>query len=244
MKSPLLLLPLGLFLSAGFAFAEFREARVTQVIQDVKILPGQAEPRPAVVNDPVSEGTAVRTGVESRTELTFVDLTIARLGANTIFSFDKGERAIDLGSGAVLLRVPKNSGGAKINTAAVTAAITGTTVLAEYNCPNAPVKHERATCPDALFKFIAIEGSMRVCKNGSVTECVDLLPGQMLVGTADKPFSEPVDVDLERLLETSLLIQGFPPLPSDDLMQASARDRKSTRLNSSHLRVSRMPSSA
>ncbi|MDQ3626248.1 MAG: FecR family protein [Verrucomicrobiota bacterium] len=79
------------------------------------------------------EGTAVRTGVESRTELTFADQTLARLGANTIFSFDEGTRSMDLGGGAMLLRVPKDAGGAKITTAAVTAAITGTTVLLEYN---------------------------------------------------------------------------------------------------------------
>ncbi len=40
---------------------------------------------------------------------------------------------MDLGGGAMLLRVPKDAGGAKITTAAVTAAITGTTVLLEYN---------------------------------------------------------------------------------------------------------------
>ncbi len=53
--------------------APLKEARVTQVINDVKILPGQAEAKPAVVNDEVREGTAVRTGTESRTDLTFGD---------------------------------------------------------------------------------------------------------------------------------------------------------------------------
>ncbi len=222
MKPSIALISLSLLIIAGSARAELKEARVTQIVQDVKILPGQASARPAIVNDRVDGGTAVRTGVESRTELTFADLSIARLGANTVFSFDRGARAIDLGSGAVLLRVPKNSGGATINTAAVTAAITGTTVIAEYNCP-AGVQGERATCPDALFKFITLEGTMRVCKNGSPNECVNLGPGQMLVGRANQPFSEPVDIDVTRLLATSLLIQGFPPLPSQDLMEASAR---------------------
>src|SRR5438105_6593768 len=101
--------------------AELKEARVTAVIKDVKLLPGQTEPKPAVVNDKIATDTAVRTGVDSRSELTFSDLTIARLGANTIFSFDKGTRTVELGGGAILLRVPKDSGGAKINTAAVTA---------------------------------------------------------------------------------------------------------------------------
>jgi hypothetical protein len=113
--------------------AELKEARVSQVIRDVKILPGQAAPRPARVSDEVRNGTAVRTGVESRAELTFTDQTLARLGANTIFSFDKGTRNLELGGGVMLLRVPKDAGGAQINTAAVTAAITGTTVMLEYH---------------------------------------------------------------------------------------------------------------
>ena len=96
-------------------------------------MPAQAAPRPAAVSDEVRNGTAVRTGVESRAELTFTDQTLARLGANTIFSFDKGTRNLELGGGAMLLRVPKDVGGAQINTAAVTAAITGTTVMLEYH---------------------------------------------------------------------------------------------------------------
>jgi hypothetical protein len=109
--------------------AELKEARVTAVIREVNLLPGEAPPKPAAVNDDVREGTAVRTGVESRSELRFPDQTIARLGANTIFTFDEGTRNMDLGGGAMLLRVPKGAGGAKITTAAVTAAITGTNVM-------------------------------------------------------------------------------------------------------------------
>jgi hypothetical protein len=100
-----------------------KEARVTQVVNDVKLLPGQAAPRPAVVSDPVRAGTAVRTGTQSRSELTFTDLTITRLGANTIFSFNEGTREMTLTNGAILFQVPKGSGGATIRTAAVTAAI-------------------------------------------------------------------------------------------------------------------------
>src|SRR4029077_12794741 len=69
-----------LFGSNHHVFAEeFEQARVTQVINDVKLLPNQAAPRPAAVNDEVKHGTAVRTGADSRTELTFADLTITRL---------------------------------------------------------------------------------------------------------------------------------------------------------------------
>src|SRR5438128_980578 len=94
--------------------AQLKEARVTQVVNDVKLLPQQAAPRPAAVSDPVRYGTAVRTGTESRSELTFVDQTITRLGANTIFSFNEGTREMNLSEGALLFQVPKGAGGATI----------------------------------------------------------------------------------------------------------------------------------
>lgn len=43
----------------------------------------------------------------------------------------------------------------------------------------------------------------------------------MMAGNADKPLPAAVDVNMDRLLATSLLIQGFPPLPSADLMAAN-----------------------
>ena len=104
---------------------ELKEAKVTQVIQDVRVLPSNASPRPAAVNDDVHQGTAVRTGVQSRSELTFKDQTIIRLGEKAVFSAGEGARTIDLGSGQFLLYVPKKAGGAKVKTGPVTAAITG-----------------------------------------------------------------------------------------------------------------------
>jgi len=68
---------------------ELKEAKVTQVIQDVRVLPSNASPRPAAVNDNVHQGTAVQTGGQSRSELTFKDQTITRLGEKTIFSVAK-----------------------------------------------------------------------------------------------------------------------------------------------------------
>jgi hypothetical protein len=195
--------------------AQLKQARVTHVVREVNILPPQAAPRPAQVNDEVRDDTAVRTGAESRTELTFPDQTIARLGANTIFSFDEGTRNMDLGGGAMLLRVPKNAGGAKITTAAVTAAITGTTVLLEYN-------------KNAYVKFIVLEGTARIFLRGVLGESVLVSAGQMLmlrVNPTPRGLPDPVDIDLERILATSLLIRGFPPLGSEALMATNVRQQ-------------------
>ena len=199
--------------------AQLKEARVSQIIKDVKLLPAQAAPRPAAVRDEVREGTAVRTGIESRAELTFTDQTLARLGANTIFSFNQGTRNLDLGGGAMLLRVPKDAGGAQINTAAVTAAITGTTVMLEYH-------------PNAFIKFIILEGTGRVFRKGHLGESVLLHAGQMLIVNPNgKGLPDPVDVDLDRLMKTSLLIIGFDPLPSGDLIAQAISSQDSSKNN-------------
>src|SRR6516164_4400911 len=116
-------------LASGFpkevSAEELKEAKVTQVIQDVQVLPSNASPRPAAVNDSVRQGTAVQTGVQSRSELTFKNQTITRLGEKTIFNVGEGARTIDLGSGQFLLYAPKKAGGAKVKMGPVTAAITG-----------------------------------------------------------------------------------------------------------------------
>jgi hypothetical protein len=103
---------------------DFSKATVTQVVQDVKVMPSGAAARPATVNETVHQGSAVQTGVKSRSELTFQDQSITRLGEHTIFNVG-GARTIQLGSGQFLLYVPKNSGGAKVKMGSVTAAITG-----------------------------------------------------------------------------------------------------------------------
>ena len=116
---------LGIWLPNALSADELKEAKVTQVVQDVKLLPSNASARPAIVNDNVRQGTAVETGVQSRSELTFKDKTITRLGERTIFSVGEGARTIDLGSGQFLLYVPKKAGGANVKMGPVTAAITG-----------------------------------------------------------------------------------------------------------------------
>src|SRR5919197_962576 len=83
---------------------DFSQGRVTQVVQDVKVVPSGAAARPATVNETVTQGAAVQTGTQSRSELTFQDKTITRLGENTIFTVG-GARTVELGSGQFLLYV-------------------------------------------------------------------------------------------------------------------------------------------
>ena len=147
--------------------ASSKEARVTQIIREVKLLPADKAAREAALNDKVSEDTGVRTGGDSRSELTFSDLTITRLGSNTIFSFSKAGRTANVDSGSILLRVPKDSGGGSIRNNAVTVAITGTTVIFEGN---------RA----GRSKLITLEGSGRVSLKKKPKDFRQVLAGQLL----------------------------------------------------------------
>jgi hypothetical protein len=188
-----------------------KEARVTQIIRDVKLLPTESAPRPASVNDKVAEDTGVRTGGDSRSELTFPDLTITRLGANTIFSFSKAGRTAKVDSGSILLRVPKDSGGGTIKNNAVTVAVTGTTVIFEANRGR---------------KLITLEGSARVSLTTKPREFRNVLAGQMIdVPPGATTLPMPVNVDLNDVMQNHPLITDFKPLPSRPLIMAAAQQQ-------------------
>lgn len=202
---------LGLLLG-GQTFAESKkEARVTQIIRDVKLLPSESAPRQAAVNDKVAEDTGVRTGGDSRSELTFPDLTITRLGADTIFSFSKAGRTAKVDSGSILLRVPKDSGGGTVKTSAVTVAVTGTTLIFEYG-------------RSGKSKLITLEGGSRMALVKKPKDFRYVKAGQMLdVPAGATTLPNPVNIDLNQVMKTHPLITDFPPLPSRDLIYQAAQ---------------------
>src|SRR6266511_6288329 len=143
--------------------ADLQQAKVTQVVQDVKVVPAGAAARTVTVNETVQQGNAVQTGTQSRSELTFRDQTITRLGEKTIYTVGGG-REVELGSGQFLLYVPKKAGGAQIKMGPVTAAITGTTVLGHVY-------------PSGIVEFTVLEGS--ACMHlDRVGQSVQVLAGQ------------------------------------------------------------------
>jgi FecR protein len=216
MKLKILSSSLAVLLIAGHASAadSKKDARVTQIIRDVKLLPSDAAARPAIVNDKVHEDTGVRTGGDSRSELTFADLTITRLGSNTIFSFNKAGRNAQVDSGSILLRVPKDSGGGAIKTSAVTVAVTGTTVI--FECTRA-----------GKAKLIVLEGGARATLVKHPGQSQYVRAGQMLdvpAGATTLPL--PTNVDLNQIMNTYPLITDFPPLPSRDLIVAASQQQQ------------------
>src|SRR5439155_17368109 len=190
---------------------DFSQARVTQVVQDVKVVPSGAAARPAAVNETVHQGSAVQTGTQSRSELTFQDQSITRLGEKTIFTVGKGARTIDLGSGQFLLYVPKNSGGAKVKMGSVTAAITGTTVLGNVQ-------------PNGIVEFTVLEGTANV-RLDSVGQCLRIHAGQKVTyDPITDRLGDPVDVDIQKQL-SSPLVTDFGQLPSATLINQEVQLR-------------------
>jgi hypothetical protein len=182
------------------------EGRVTVIFHDVQLLPEQAAAKPAAIDDKVDDGTALRTGDDSRSELTFADLTITRLGANTIFSFNKAGRSIRLDSGSILLYVRKNSGAAEITSKAVSVGITGTTVIFESSATN-------------YDQLIVLEGDARFSLHDYPDQTTEVHKGQLLhVKAGATKLPKPGRVDLKRIVSTHPLIKNFPPLPSLDLI--------------------------
>jgi hypothetical protein len=193
------------------AAADLQEAKVTQVVQDVKVVPSGAAARPAAVNETVRQGNAVQTGVQSRSELTFKDQTITRLGEKTIFNVGGQGRTIELGSGQFLLYVPKKAGGAKVKMGAVTAAITGTTVLGNVT-------------PSGVIEFTVLEGSACIHLD-RVGQTLLVTAGQKLVyDPIAMRLEDPVDVDLQQQLN-SPLITGFRQLPSAPLIDEAVQNQ-------------------
>ncbi len=190
------------------AAGPLQEARINRIINDVSVLDPAKGAHKAALQEVIKDEIGVKTGIKSRSELLFQDETLTRLGPDSYFSFKPGTRDMTLQKGTMLLQVPKGLGGAKIRTAAVTASITGTTILLEH-------------VPGKLLKVLVVEGSLRLSLNGRFGDSLLLLPGKMVMMPPDaKRIPDPVSVDLRQIMKTSSLVKmGGAPLPSDELIR-------------------------
>ena len=191
--------------------ADLQEAKVTQVVQDVKVMPAGAAARTVTVNETVPQGNAVQTGTQSRSELTFRDQTITRLGEKTIYTVGGG-REIELGSGQFLLYVPKKAGGAKVKMGPVTAAITGTTVVGNVS-------------QSGVVEFTVLEGTARV-RLDRVGQCLLVVAGQKVTyDPIAMRLEDPVEVDIQQQLQ-SPLVTGFRQLPSAPYINVAVENQR------------------
>jgi uncharacterized RmlC-like cupin family protein len=182
--------------------AQAQEARVTQVVKDVKLDRPEAAPRRVAVGESVHDGDAIDTGVTGHIELTLPNQTIARLGAKTNVSFSDGTRTMDLGEGAMLFQIPKGAGRLKIKSNAIAVASTGATGIIE--------RHGQF-----YVKVLVLEGTVRCYLTNRLGESLLLQPGQILITKPDvAALPEPANFDIAREMKTCLLVRESQPLPS------------------------------
>lgn len=193
------------------------ESTVVETVNDVTHIAmpsGQAEP--AVVHLRLQAPDRLRTGRRSRAELEAPDGTITRLGANTLFAFDRATRALELDRGSLLFHSPTGRGGGTVRSPSASASVLGTTIIA-------------AATPDGGFKLLVLEGRAQVDYSGGTRQRLDagqltfVRPGAGGIG-APGPV---VNFDLARLVAHSQLVQGFKrPLPSSGKIEQAVEQQK------------------
>ena len=187
--------------------APFEQAEVTKATNIVSLLP---QDKRAVAGDVVKGETGLKTGGDSRAELQFPDLTITRVGSNSLFRFIAGTREMILDSGTLLFSSPAGAGGGKVQAGAITAAVTGT----DFMISNV-----------GTVKVICLSHKVTVYLTANPKIRAELLPGQMLEITpgttgAVRKMPRVTTINLGKLLATSKLTQagGFRPLASQAIL--------------------------
>ncbi|MEO7931870.1 MAG: FecR domain-containing protein [Chthoniobacterales bacterium] len=188
--------------------APLTEARINRVQRDVRVIEDNGAAIAAREGEIVRGRQGVRTGPQSAAELLFPDQTLARLGSDTLFTFETGTRKMNVESGLLLFQVPRGVGGASIQTGAITAAIIGTTGFIERGPTH--------------YKLVLLEGTMRVFLNNKLRESMMVHGGQMLIGPIkDDSFKnwQTVEINTAKLMKTSKLLDGgkFKPLSHEAL---------------------------
>ena len=156
---------------------------------------------PAPVGTLIQDGEFVETGKSSRAEMLLPSSSIARMGSNSIFNYSVDSNTINLQSGTILFCKPKEAKQLNMMTAAVTAAIVGTTGFVSVH----------GTGKSHTYIFGIIEGHASAQANG---KSIPVGPGQIL---EFRPGSPPVvfSFDVPRLVRTSIFFTGFKhPLPN------------------------------
>ena len=153
----------------------------------------------------MSAVSSVATGADSRAELQFPDKSLTRLGANSRLTIRGDQRTLDLDEGVMFLQVPKQMGGAKIRTGAVTAAVTGTTVVLE-----------RLPLKQGGLKLIVIEGVVELFRNDKPGEFRSINAGEMLMmDLSSSGIPATKEVDLKQMLKSgNKFFQGVEGTPN------------------------------
>jgi hypothetical protein len=189
--------------------APLNDARMTYVASDVRVDSVQGMHSRISTGGIVSAGATINNGAKARSELTFANRSVARLGANTVLELGNEPAAMRLREGAILFQIPKHSK-AQITTGSIVVASKGATGLLERN-------------QDLYVKLLLLEGEVRVALSARIGESILLKAGQILItNTKATALPEAAYFDIARAVRTCQLITEFPPLGNQDAIAREA----------------------
>jgi hypothetical protein len=234
--------------AAGLASgADLSQATVQKKVNVVTIAPSlSGDARPAGEGTVILPDNVVRTGTASRALLQFVDLTQARLGGNSTFTWDAKTRAMDFKQGAVLISKPTDSGPIELRSGSVAGSITGSTVFVS-TVPTKGSAHSKGKGTTTIIGMLEgkIHGGSRWTDSAGRehTTSFRLGPGEMLVARPDG-VPRTAQFDIPRFVKTSPLVK-MGPLPNaaalDRAIAAYQADERGGFIEKSNVRVSTGP---
>lgn len=200
---------------AGLLAANLDRAVITEVVNHVRVIDVSTKARRAArVNEEFRAPNVLRTGADSRAEMVAADHTVTRVGSNTVFSFQRDSREMNLERGSVLFQSPSGRGGGVIHTAAASAAVLGTTMI---------VSATKA----GTMKVMLLEGKGKVTVPDG--KSVTLRAGQLAMVLPGGRLGPIFDFQLAMQVSASRLVGNFrAPLPSAPKIteQVRMQDRK------------------
>jgi hypothetical protein len=215
--------------AAGLATgADLSQAVVQKKVNVVTIAPSlSGEPQPAATGTTILPDNVVRTGTASGAILQFVDLTQARLGGNSTFSWDAKTRAMDFKQGAVLVSKPTNSGPIDLRSGSVAGSITGSTVfISTMPIKGAGKARSNGKGTTTIIGMLEgkIHGGARWTDSAGREHNTPfrLGPGEMLVARSDGT-PRMAQFDIPRFLKTSPLVK-MGPLPNEAALARAVAD--------------------
>jgi hypothetical protein len=235
------------FLCPSLEARPAKDAVVTYVSSGVRLQTASAESASAAVGDLVSAGMTILNRANARSELTFKNNVVLRLGANTTVKLDELElnpllqkvyvdrvldrlvrkdflgNVIELNEGAVLFQIPKRTS-AHLSTASLNITSDNATGLLERN-------------GDSYIKLLILSGQAHVSLAQRLDERMDLKAGQILIlSPKSKELPDIAYFDIQRAISTCQLISDFPPLPSETSIAKAARKQGRQTNNGEYVR--------
>ena len=232
--------------------ADLSQAVVQKKVNVVTIAPGPTgEAQPAAAGTVIQPDNVVRTGTASGAILQFVDLTQARLGGNSTFSWDAKTRSMDFKQGAVLISKPTNSGRIDIRAGSTAGAMTGSTVFLSTMPTGGTGKggHKRSNGKGTTTIMGMVEGKVHGetrwtdSAGREHTNSFKLGPGEMMVARSDGA-PRMAQFDIPRFVKTSPLVK-MGPLPNaasvERAIAAYQADERAGFVDKSNIMVSSGP---